>query len=69
MVRGQNIIIEDTHPAIVSKDIFDRVQEKIKRRERIVCNDDGSIEASKRKFNRKVCSRQLISMCGLWCIL
>ncbi len=45
--------IEDTHPAIVSKDTFDRVQEEMKRRERIVRNDDGSIEASKSKFNCK----------------
>lgn len=45
--------IEDTHPAILSKDIFNRVQEEMKRRERIVRNDDGSIEASKSKFNSK----------------
>ncbi|WP_037373180.1 recombinase family protein [Anaerovorax odorimutans] len=45
--------VEDTHPAIVSKDVFNRVQEEMKRRERIVRNDDGSIEASKSKFNSK----------------
>lgn len=45
--------VEDTHPAIVSKDIFDRAQEDMKRRERIVRNDDGSIEASKSKSNSK----------------
>ncbi|WP_369522558.1 recombinase family protein [Clostridium butyricum] len=45
--------VEDTHPAIVSKDVFDRVQEEMKRRERVVHNDDGSIETSKIKFNSK----------------
>lgn len=54
---------EDTHPAIVSKDIFDRVQEDMKRRERIVRNDDGSIEASKRKFNSKYILGNLL-VCG-----
>ena len=55
--------VEDTHPAIVSKDIFDRVQEEMKRRERIVRNDDGSIEASKSKFNSKYILGNLL-VCG-----
>lgn len=55
--------IEDTHPAIVSKDVFDKVQEEIKRRERIVRNDDGSIEASKSKFNSKYILGNLL-VCG-----
>lgn len=55
--------VEDTHPAIVSKDIFDRVQEVMKRRERIVRNDDGSIEASKGKFNSKYILGDLL-VCG-----
>ena len=55
--------IEDTHPAIVSKDIFNRVQEEMKRRERIVRNDDGSIEASKSKFNSKYILGNLL-VCG-----
>ncbi len=54
---------EDTHPAIVSKDIFDRVQEEMKRRERIVRNNDGSIEASKSKFNSKYILGNLL-VCG-----
>jgi Recombinase. len=55
--------VEDTHPAIVSKDIFDRVQEEMKRRERIVRNDDRSIEASKSKFNSKYILGNLL-VCG-----
>ncbi len=55
--------VEDTHPAIVSKDIFDRVQEEMERRERIVRNDDGSIEASKNKFNSKYILGNLL-VCG-----
>lgn len=54
---------EDTHPAIVSKDIFDRVQEEMKRRERVIRNDDGSIEASKSKFNSKYILGNLL-VCG-----
>ncbi|WZL81834.1 recombinase family protein [Vallitaleaceae bacterium 9-2] len=55
--------IEDTHPAIVSKDIFNRVQEEMKRRERIVRYDDGSIEVSKSKFNSKYILGNLL-VCG-----
>ena len=45
--------VEATHPAIIAKDIFDRVQEEMKYRGRSVRNDDGSIEASKSKSNSK----------------
>lgn len=55
--------VEDTHPAIVSKDIFDKAQEEMKHRERIVRNDDGSIEASKSKFNSKYILGNLL-VCG-----
>lgn len=55
--------IEDTHPAIVSKDVFDRVQVEMKRRERIVRNNDGSIETSKRTFNSKYILGNLL-VCG-----
>lgn len=55
--------VEDTHPAIVSKYIFDRVQEEMKRRERVIRNDDGSIEASKSKFNSKYLLGNLL-VCG-----
>lgn len=55
--------VEDTHPAIVSKDIFDRVQEEMKRRERIVRNGDGSTESSKSKYNGK-CFLGNLLVCG-----
>jgi len=55
--------IEDTHPAIVSKDVFDRVQKEMKRRERIVHNDDGSAESAKSKFNSKYILGNLL-VCG-----
>jgi site-specific DNA recombinase len=54
---------EDTHPAIVSKDIFNRVQAEMKRRERIVHNDNENIEASKSKFNSKYILGNLL-VCG-----
>ncbi|MGN9163013.1 recombinase family protein [Clostridium sulfidigenes] len=50
-VERTKYYVEVTHPAILSKDIFDRVQEKMKRRERIIHNDDGSTESSKNKYN------------------
>lgn len=59
----QKYYVEDTHPAIVSKYTFDRVQEEMKRRGRIVRNDDGSIEASKSKFNSKYILGNLL-VCG-----
>lgn len=55
--------VEDTHPAIVSKDVFDRVQAEMKRREKIVRNNDGSIEAPKNKINSKYILGNLL-VCG-----
>lgn len=55
--------VEDTHPAIVSKGIFDRVQEEMKRRERIVRNEGGIIESSKSKYNSKYFLGNLL-VCG-----
>ena len=56
--------VEVTHPAIVSEDVFDRVQEVMKRRERIVRNNDGSsIEESKSKINCKYILGNLL-VCG-----
>lgn len=55
--------VKNTHPAIVSKDVFNRVQEEMKRRERVVRNNDGSIVASKSKFNSKYILGNLL-VCG-----
>lgn len=55
--------IEDTHPAIVLKDVINRVQAEMKRRERIVRNNDESIEVSKIKFNSKYILGNLLA-CG-----
>ncbi len=55
MVRGH------VHPAIVSKCVFDRVQADMKRRERIVRNNDGS--SAKNKFNSKYILGNLL-VCG-----
>jgi site-specific DNA recombinase len=45
--------IEDTHPAIVSKEIFNKVQEEKKRRARLIKKSDGTVEVSKNKYNSK----------------
>lgn len=43
------MLCKNTHPAIVSKYLFNIVQEEIKRCERVVRNNYGSIVASKSK--------------------
>lgn len=54
--------VKDSHPAIVSAEVFDKVQEEIAKRSRFVRKEDGSEEASG-KYNGKYLLSNLL-VCG-----
>ena len=43
--------VKDSHPAIVSAEVFDKVQEEMTKRSRVVSNEDGAVENSGSKYN------------------
>jgi site-specific DNA recombinase len=45
--------IKDSHPAIVSEDIFDKVQEEMDRRSSIVYKEDGTVSSKGKRYNSK----------------
>lgn len=45
--------VKDSHPAIVSAEVFDKVQEEMAKRARLVDKDDGTMETSTSKYNGK----------------
>ncbi len=45
--------VKDSHPAIVSDEVFDKVQEEMTKRSRLVSKEDGTIETSGNKYNGK----------------
>jgi len=55
--------VKDSHPAIVSAEVFDKVQEEMVRRSRLVSNEDGTVEISGRKYNGKHIFGNLL-VCG-----
>ncbi len=55
--------VRDSHPAIVSTEIYDKVQEEMARRVRLVHKEDGTVEASTSKYNGKYLLWNLL-VCG-----
>ena len=55
--------IKDSHPAIVSAEVFDKVQQEMAKRARFVSNEDGTLETSGSKYNSKHILGNLI-VCG-----
>ena len=55
--------VKDSHPAIVSADVFDKVQEEMARRARLVYKDDGTVKTSGSKYNGKYLLGNLL-VCG-----
>lgn len=55
--------VKDSHPAIVSAEIFDKVQEEMAKRSRLVSNEDGTIEVNGSKYNGKYILGNLL-VCG-----
>ena len=55
--------IKDSHPAIVSAEVFDKVQEEMEKRARFVSNEDGTLETRGSKYNGKYLLGNLL-VCG-----
>jgi site-specific DNA recombinase len=55
--------VKDSHPAIVSAEVFDKVQEEMAKRSRLVSNEDGTVEISGGKYNGKYLLGNLL-VCG-----
>jgi site-specific DNA recombinase len=55
--------ITNSHPAIISAEVFDKVQEEMVRRARLVYKEDGTIESSVSKYSGKYLLGNLL-VCG-----
>lgn len=55
--------VKDSHPAIVSAEVFNKVQDEMAKRSRLVSNDDGTVEISESKYNGKYIFGNLL-VCG-----
>jgi len=55
--------VKDSHLAIISAEVFDKVQEEMAKRSRFVRKEDGSIEISGSKYNGKYLLGNLL-VCG-----
>lgn len=55
--------VKDSHPAIVSAEVFDKVQDEIVKRSRLVSREDGTIETNGSKYNGKYLLGNLL-VCG-----
>lgn len=55
--------VKDTHPAIVSAEVFDKVQEEMAKRARLVSKEDGTVETSGSKYYGKYILGNLL-VCG-----
>jgi len=55
--------VKDSHPAIVPAEVFDKVQEEMAKRGRLVVKDDGVVESSGSKYNGKYLLGNLL-VCG-----
>ncbi len=55
--------VKDSHPAIVSAEVFDKVQEEMAKRSRFVTSEDGTVEANGSKYNGKYLLGNLL-VCG-----
>lgn len=67
--KGKNIgqrsryYVRNSHPAIVSVEVFDKVQKEMVRRARLVHKEDGTVESSASKYNGKYLLGNLL-VCG-----
>jgi len=67
--KGKNIgqrgryYVRNSHLAIVSAEVFDKVQEEMARRARLVHKEDGKVESSTSKYNGKYLWGNLL-VCG-----
>lgn len=55
--------VKNSHPAIVSAEVFDKVQEEMAKRSRLISKEDGTVETSGSKYNGKYLLGNLL-VCG-----
>ncbi len=55
--------VKDSHSAIVSAEVFDKVQEEMAKRARFVSDEDGTLEISRSKYNSKYILGNIL-VCG-----
>jgi site-specific DNA recombinase len=55
--------VSESHPSIVTAEVFDRVQEEMAKRSRVIHHDDGSVCSSDSKYNGKYLLGNLL-VCG-----
>ena len=55
--------VKDSHPAIISAEVFDKVQEEMARRARLIHTENGTVESSASKYNGKYLLENLL-ICG-----
>lgn len=55
--------VKDSHPAIISAEVFDKVQEEMARRARLIHTENGTVESSASKYNGKYLLGNLL-ICG-----
>ena len=61
--QRERYYITNSHPAIINAEVFDKVQEEISRRARLVRKEDGTVESSTSKYNGKYLLGNLL-VCG-----
>ncbi len=63
MGQRNKYYVKDSHPAIVSAEVFDKVQEEMAKRAKLVRKEDGTVESSTSKYNGKYLLGNLL-VCG-----
>jgi len=63
MGQRKRYYVKDSHPAIVPAEVFDKVQEEMAKRARLISKEDGTIETSGSKYNGKYLLGNLL-VCG-----
>ncbi|WP_312354008.1 recombinase family protein [Aminipila sp.] len=61
--QRERYYITNSHPAIITCETFDEVQEEVSRRARLVRKEDGTVESSTSKYNGKYLLGNLL-VCG-----
>ncbi len=51
--QRERYYITNSHPAIITVEVFDKVQEEMSKRSRLVRKEDGTVESSISKYNGK----------------
>lgn len=61
--QRERYYITNSHPAIITAEVFDKVQEEMSRRARLVRKEDGTVESSNSKYNGKYLLGNIL-VCG-----